>query len=87
MYIYVECFMLIIVTKSNSIDLILFTMNHMRLLLYFAIEVGNASFGLKKKREEAVIPFFVILPLNCYKLELINKLYQTNKISIMYELH
>lgn len=79
--------MLIIVTKSNSIDLILFTMNHMRLLLYFAIEVGNASFGLKKKREEAVISFFVILPLNCYKLELINKLYQTNKISIMYELH
>lgn len=75
MYIYVEYFMLIIVTKSNSIDLILFTMNHMKLLLYFTIEVGNASFGLKKKREEAVISLFVDLLFNLYKIELINKLY------------
>lgn len=75
MYIYVEYFMLIIVTKSNSIDLILFTMNHMKLLLYFNIEVDNASFGLKKKREEAVISLFVDLLFNLYKIELINKLY------------
>lgn len=67
--------MLIIVTKSNSIDLILFTMNHMKLLLYFNIEVDNASFGLKKKREEAVISLFVDLLFNLYKIELINKLY------------